>query len=493
MTQGSETGEPGPDQAEEPSVAGAAKQASHGRDLIVAPSQEDGIVRAASELIGGPHGEHARTPRRAFWTPIRVILLVAVAVFALSWLQKYPCASGGWEDYQQYTQACYTDIRALYGAERLNEGAVPYRDHPVEYPVLTGWFMGIWGLSSYEIGQRSDINDGALFYHLNAIVLFAFGIAAVYALYAMRRNRPWDAMMLAAAPIMVVTASVNWDLFAIGLGMAFFLCWRRTHIFAAGVFLGLAVAAKFYALLFLGPLLLLALRNRRLAEPLITTATAALTWAAFNLPVAYFWTESWLEFFRLNETRHIDWGTGWYVLRDLTGWEALNDTEFVNDAYFLAFLTCCLAIAALAWLAPTTPRFAALCFLVVAAFLLTGKVWSQQFVLWLIPLLILARPKWGAFLVWQGAELGYFLAFYGKMLAVSTEDQRGISEGWFVLAAAARWLAVAWLCVLVVREVLQPQRDVVRTTSMMRGDPEPGIDPDAGLLKPTFKPKATAS
>lgn len=49
---------------------------------------------------------------------------------------------------EQYTRFCYTDVLALYYAERLNEGAVPYRDHPVEYPVLTGYFMGALGCRS---------------------------------------------------------------------------------------------------------------------------------------------------------------------------------------------------------------------------------------------------------------------------------------------------------------------------------------------------------
>ena len=49
-------------------------------------------------------------------------------------------------------------------------------------------------------------------------------------------------------------------------------------------------------------------------------------------------------------------------------------------------------------------------------FLIFSKVWSQQFVLWLLPLLVLARPQWGAFLAWQFAEVGYFLAFYGELL-----------------------------------------------------------------------------
>ena len=37
-------------------------------------------------------------------------------------------------------------------------------------------------------------------------------------------------------------------------------------------------------------------------------------------------------------------------------------------------------------LAPRRPRFGAMAFLVIAAFLLTNKVYSPQYVLWLLPL-----------------------------------------------------------------------------------------------------------
>jgi hypothetical protein len=85
-------------------------------------------------------------------------------------------------------------------------------------------------------------------------------------------------------------------------------------------------------------------------------------------------------------------------------------------------------------------------------------------------LAVLARPKWGAFLVWQVAEIGYFLAFYAQMLNMSGAFV--IPEGTFVLAASLRWLAVAMLVGFVVRDILHPERDVVRRTY--------GEDPDGG-------------
>jgi hypothetical protein len=107
---------------------------------------------------------------------------------------------------------------------------------------------------------------------------------------------------------------------------------------------------------------------------------------------------------------------------------------------------------------------------VVAIFLLTSKVWSQQFVLWLIPLAVLARPRWGGYLAWQLAEMGYFLAFYAQMLNVN--GRFVIPEGTFLTAAALRWVTVAVLVYFVVRDIRRPELDVVLRTY--------GDDPDGG-------------
>src|SRR4029077_12613544 len=122
----------------------------------------------------------------------------------------------------------------------------------------------------------------------------------------------------------------------------------------------------------------------------------------------------------------------------------------------------CLGIAWVALTAPRPPRLSQLLFLVVAVFLLTSKVWSQQFVLWLIPLAVLARPRWGAYLAWQLAEIGYFLAFYAQMLNVN--GRFVIPEGTFIAAAALRWATVAVLVYFVVRDIRNPGLDVVRRT-----------------------------
>lgn len=461
------------------------------------PSRSDGLVRGVSEVIGGPLGDHAVALDRPagregrFWTAARIVLALVCLTLALHWVQKSPCQDGAWQNNVQYTRLCYTDVLALYYAEGLNEGKVPYVDHPVEYPVLTGYFMGALGLPVHALGADDpSINQGQWFYNLNALVLSALAVATVAVILALRRRRPWDAAMFALAPALLLTATVNWDLLAVGLTAFGLLAWARSRpspsgallAALAGVLIGLGGAAKMWPLFILGPILVLAVRAGRVWAALLSVITAAVTVVVVNLPVAIPYRESWGRFFELNTTRPIDWGTLWYIGRYLDGKISPDQGPFdwlnanipaLNWVSYLLFGLACLGVAALALLAPRRPRLAQLAFLVVAAFLIFSKVWSQQFVLWLLPLAVLARPRWGAFLVWQFAEVCYFAAFYGELLGAST-SRPVFPEGIFVLAASLRLITVAVLCGFVIRDILRPERDVVRSTY-----PD---DPDGGVL-----------
>lgn len=70
----------------------------------VAPTRSDADLRAGSEWLGGPAGDHRRPPR--FWTPLRVILLTGSIVFWLGYLRTYPCLSNGWMDPDRYEALC---------------------------------------------------------------------------------------------------------------------------------------------------------------------------------------------------------------------------------------------------------------------------------------------------------------------------------------------------------------------------------------------------
>jgi uncharacterized membrane protein len=463
-------------------------------DRVDLPAASDGFVRGLSEAIGGPLGEHAvgrnrpagaRTGR--FWSAARIVLALTCLTLAFHWVQKSPCQDGNWQKSIQYTRLCYTDVLALYYAEGLNEGKVPYRDHPVEYPVVTGYFMGALGLPVHEIGQDNpEINQGRWFYNANALVLSALAVATAAALLALRRRRPWDVAIFALSPILFVTATINWDFLAIAFAAFGLYAWVRRRPALAGVLLGLGAAAKLWPIFVLGPLVLLAVRARRLRAALIAFFMAALAWVVANAPVFLMYRESWNRFFDLNTTRPVDWGTLWYIGRYLdskwnTGnpgdqgpfqWLSDHVDPTLNWLTYGLFGLACLGIGALILLAPRRPRLAQVFFLVVAAFLIFSKVWSQQYVLWLLPLIVLARPRWGAILAWTVAEIGYFTAFYAELLGAG--GRQVIPEGVFVLASTLRLVTVAILCGLVIREILHPELDPVRQTYQ--------DDPDGGVL-----------
>jgi uncharacterized membrane protein len=465
----------------------------------VSRATSDGFVRGLSQAIGGPLGAHAVPPDSRpgrFWTAPRIVMALACLILALSWVQKSPCMDGNWQKNVQYTRYCYTDVLALYFAEGLNEGKVPYQDHPVEYPVVTGYFMGALGLPVHAYGEtHPDINQGSWFYNANALVLSLLAVMSVAIVLSLRRRRPWDAAIFAVSPIVVVTATINWDFLAIGLFAVGLALWVKRHPVWAGVFFGLGAAAKLWPVFILGPILILALRTGRLRSFFSSFAAAGVTWLLVNLPVMVLWHESWLRFFRLNDERPIDWGTFWYIGRYLDGkWNSgaagdqgpfqwLSDhIPELNRLSYALFALCCLGILMLGLLAPRRPRLSQLAFLVVACFLLFSKVWSQQYVLWLVPLIALARPKWGAVIAWTVAEIGYLAAFYAELIGAGGKSV--IPEGTFVLASTARFVTVAVLCGLVIREIWRPELDVVRESYG-------GADPDAGVLDGPEQPWIT--
>jgi uncharacterized membrane protein len=416
-------------------------------------------------------------------------------MLSLSWVQKSPCADGQWTDLKQYKYFCYTDVLALYYAEHLSEGAVPYKDHPVEYPVVTGVFMGAIGLPVHALRAYlpGDTNEGEAFYYLNAVALAAFGVAAAGAILAVRKRRPWDAALFALAPALFVSATVNWDLLVVGLTALAMAAWAKRHPVIAGLLFGLAIGAKFYPVLIIGPMILLALRTKRWLDFGVMFSATIASWLVINGPIAWLYFDSWSTFFRFNSDRGIDWGTLWYIgahfprgsgaygFQPFMNLDGDPEHAKLNTLYLVLFVFSCIAIAVLTMTAKRRPRLGQLAFLVVAMFLIVGKVWSQQYVLWLIPLAVLARPRWGAFLAWQAAEVLYFLTFYGELMGAS--GKAVFPEGVFVLASIVRLVTLAVLVGFVVRDILYPEQDVVRRT--YDDDPDGGDfsgQPDIALV-----------
>jgi uncharacterized membrane protein len=436
---------------------------------LLAPSRTDPTVAQATEALGGPWGRHAAVRPGAWWTPVRVLLALTLLTLLLGFAQKSPCATGDWTGSKQYTHMCYSDVVPLWSDERLDVGAVPYRDTAVEYPVLTGALMWITaeatrGLHAFE----SDWSQILLFGVVTAFALGICGLVVTATTALTARTRPYDAALFALSPLLLIHAFSNWDLLAMAFAGAALLAWSRERPIAAGVFIGLGTAAKLYPVFLLVPLVILAVRTRRWAPVVWATVASLISWLTVNIPVALAYHDGWWAFYKFSDERPAERSSLWAVLKTLAD-SGTNPTDSVywvppGVAVALAVAAGVLIVVWIGLSAPVKPRVAQLAFLSVLAFLLTTKVWSPQYSMWLVPLLALARPRWRLALVWQLVEVGVWFATLTLLLGLEPDQSaHGIGYGGLILFIAARDVLLLALAALVVRDMWHPEHDIVRS------------------------------
>ncbi len=364
---------------------------------------------------------------------------------------KAPCASGDWSDGRQYRRLCYSDIVPLLGTEQLAGGRLPYLDRCApseancdEYPVL----------SMYAMRLAAWMSEGVTgFFAANALLLAFAAVVTALCLYLLVGPR---ALFLALAPTLAIYAFMNWDLIAVALAAAATLAFARRRNVAAGVLLGLGAAAKAYPALLVVPFVAERLRERDPDGGIHLAWAAGGTWVAVNLPFALAAPSSWWEFFRFNAERPADWDSLWFIAcHRITGELYCSPTRPINAASPLLFL----GSAGLVWWVKRRrePGFsrASLGFPILVLFLLSNKVYSPQYGLWLLPWFALALPSPPAFVTFSLADAAVFVtrfSWFGRLAGLG-----GLPIDAFELAVVLR---AAVLLACVVAWVRRPQPGV---------------------------------
>ena len=476
------------------------------------PSVDDPAVEGTSRLIGGPWGRRAMArPASWWWTPLRIALGLTVLVTVLAYAQKSSClGANGYVNEHQYTELCYADTYALYSAEGLNVRtnsagqvtgrlSVPYRDHAVEYPPVIGGLMWLAAdvTNAVRPGQptASGSDDrGRTFFDLTALGLAACALVSTWSVAQLAgRQRMWDAVMVAASPVLLLHAFTNWDLAAVavtGLGL---WAWSRGSPAATGALLGVGIATKLYPVLIVLALLMLCARAGKwrpaatllgttVASVVLTYLPAVLISKPFPFPDAScpgaYPLSGWRWFTSLSQTRGADWGSVWLILQQVTGHPLDRNLvcgqapAVLNGVAALAVGVLIAGVAALVVVAPRRPRVPQVAFLLVAGFVMLNKVDSPQYALWLVPLAVLARPRWTAILVWQLSEVVLGAA---NLYVLISQDRyyQGLPMGWYLAFIGLRDVILAGLMALVVRDALHPEYDVIRADGV--DDPAGGV------------------
>ena len=363
---------------------------------------------------------------------------------------RSPCAEGDWSDFKQYRHLCYSDIVPLYYTEHLQGGRVPFVDacpqsglQCDEYPVVTMLAMYVTAL---------PVSTAATFFYSNLFLLSLAAAGIAVGLYLIAGSR---ALYFALAPTLLIYGFMNWDLLAVALATAATVAflWRRDV--AAGVLLGLGTAAKLYPALLVIPFAAERFRERKPDDAIHLTWAVAGAWLAVNVPFALLGWHGWTEFFRFNANRLADWDSLWYIAcQRITHGTSCLSSNVVNVLSLVAFV----GLALLVWglrrrRDPQFPRWTFGLPLLIL-FLLTNKVYSPQYGLWLLPWFALALPRLGRipplglFALFEATDIAVFVtrfSWFGRYAGVGGAPLGAFELAVVIRAAVLVACLVAWV------------------------------------------------
>ena len=372
----------------------------------------------------------------------KAFLILAVLAALVSFTKFSHCQSTTWATPDQYIHACYSDLPSLFGERGLIDNKWPYasKTNAVEYPVITGLVM--YATSFVAHSPISYFNINAIFLALLFIVVILIA----------RRIKPEFAYLIPLAPAMVASLYINWDLWAIATMMlAIYWFDRKQNIYSA-IAIAISISTKFLPVFLLFPIAFILWRQNRIKELVKYIGTTAGVWIAINAPFALTTPTGWWRFYKLNMERQADWGSLWLAL-DQLGINLAN----LNYLAILLLLIGMTSVAIFLFELKHTPTLASVAFIVLAVVMISSKVYSPQYVLWLTPLAVIAltnKKDLHAFWIWQIAETLYHVAIW-QHLALFTGAHFGLQQGAYATITLLRIAATVYLAAILVKRALQ--------------------------------------
>ena len=373
----------------------------------------------------------------------RSAVFLALLASLISFAKFDNCRTNGWTPPGDFIHACYSDLPALFGDRGLITHSWPYSSatNAVEYPPITGLVM--WS-TSFLVGESE--NKYRNYFDVNAILIALLFLASVILL---KKMKPELWYLLPVAPAVVASLYINWDLWAVISALAAIYYFDRGKYSRSSIALGVSIATKFFPVVLLLPISLILFRKSKVKVLIIYLFITATTWLVINLPFIITTPTGWLRFFKLNSERSADWGSIWYAL-DYFGINVGQLNLFSIVLFALGALAFTLFIFGVAEI----PSLASVAFFIVAIFVISSKVYSPQYVLWLTPLAVLAmvdKKDRFDFWIWQFSELIYHFAIW-QFLAGSSGAKFSIPIGAYVIATLLRIAALTWFSLRLMRK-----------------------------------------
>jgi uncharacterized membrane protein len=313
-----------------------------------------------------------------------------------------------------FRAARFRDVH-LYGgfAHAVFDGRVPYRDFFMEYPpgALTVFLPPqIFGTSHYTAAFKALMTlCGAATIVVLALLLVRFGAA---------RARLWTALLLfAVSPVALGPISLNtYDAWPALLTVAALALLVAASPVAAFAVLGLAFAAKVYPVVLVPPALVYAWRTAGRRAALRSLAAFAAVAGILILPFLALSPHGLAQSFRAQAARALQvesLGGALLGVADRVGWYGAHVVHRTGHAISydltgtlprvvagLSSFLQVLAVLLVVWLyrrgRDDPQRLAAAFAAAVAGFLAFTRFFSPQYLVWVVPLVVLLQPlEWG--------------------------------------------------------------------------------------------------
>ncbi|MFL5737265.1 MAG: glycosyltransferase 87 family protein [Actinomycetota bacterium] len=332
---------------------------------------------------------------------LRMVLLTLAATLTIGLLIKAPCATGSWADGRPEHLLCYSDIVPLYVGDGLSATRIPYFDARNEYPVGQGAWMYVFAL---------PVSSAGSYFLLNAAALAVLALVTTMVLYRLVGSR---ALYFAAAPALALYGFLNWDLLPVALSTLAIAAFLSRRVVRSGVFLGLATAAKLFPALFLVPFAADLRREARSNDERRLVGWTIGIVAAINLPFVLFAAHGWSYFLRFTSARPVNEGTVWFVACQPFG--NCNGVLFAKILPIAAFVAGSVAVWRLSVRADPQRSRWELGFPLLIVFMITNKVYSPQYDLWLLPWFALVFPSLRHYVAVQAASVAVFVATFSQV------------------------------------------------------------------------------
>ena len=263
--------------------------------------------------------------------------------------------------------------------------------------------------------------------------------------------------LIILSPAVVLSLNRNWDIWVILPMFLSIYLFERKRFYLSAIWLGIAVATKFFPIVLLIPIGIGFLRERRYTNALEYAALSMGTWLVINLPAMFYDFNGWYFFYDLSLKRGLGDGSVYSIFQQL-GYKPIT-----SSLLYYGLNLCVLGILTMYLFRPSFRlSLSSAAFLAVAAFTFFGKQYSMQYVLWLAPLAVLGisfcerrtRAKViGAYLCWQVTEFVFHQAYYQNLLSRILESRGQLLQNpWtdfeYGIAALVRYLVFAGFIVL---------------------------------------------